>query len=612
MPPLSSLLSRSRRLTRWRRPLLGGLGALLVFELFYNAILVTGLLATVLNLFLGRLSVDWSHAWSLVPGHVYVRDLTLRQEERNGGHWQLEMERVEVKLSLLSLLARRLRTESLDVHGLRVQLHTVTPERGAQSPGKAPKPKDPWKLDLHGVRVQEVRELEWNEARLTGITEVTGSLEMTPGRRVLVRDARLQLGPGQLFYQRAAVAHVEQGSGAVTLEVQRQEPEGLDLITGLTQGRLRFTASLPSLEGLQRLSPRFAGVVLKGGAGRIEADVHVKEGRLAPGTRIEGEGAPLVLPMVDPLALKAPWKLRADVYGREDGEDRFGLKLTLGPVRLEGGAGPALETSEMTVLLGAKSPRLGQPLPDVHLVLRAARSNPLELRLLNGWLGPSFQVESGRLILEVSSRASPETEGGEAHLELSTEDLQARWGGATLGGRVLLDIDMRKLAFHQDTVTLHGSRMMLRDVFVRTGNKDEAQGWDGTLDFPEATLSLSPLGFTGRFTGSFSNATPFVALLTQQGTLPHVLSSLLTARNLGLSGSISLGAEGAKVEGLHARGRGLELRGRAESVGGSPHAVMLVKVGPLPLGVEASAEGTHIQILRPFRWYEERTGELVK
>ncbi|QRK10503.1 hypothetical protein JQX13_10650 [Archangium violaceum] len=612
MPPLSSLSPVSRRLARWRRPLLGGLGALLVLELLYNALLVTGLLATVLNLFLGRLSVDWSRAWSLIPGHVHVRDLTLRQEELNGGHWQLEMEQVEVELSLLSLLTRRLKTESLDVRGLRVLLHTVTPERGAKTSTKASRPDDPWELALYGVRVHEVRELLWNEARLTGITEVTGSLEMTPGRRVLVRDARVRLGPGQLFYQRAAVAHVEQGAGEVTLEVQRQEPEGLDLITGLTQGRLRFTASLPSLEGLRRLSPRFAGVVLRGGAGRIEADVHVKEGRLAPGTRIEGEGAPFVLPMVNPLALKAPWRLRADVYEREDGADRFGLKLTLGPVRLEGGAGPALETSEMTVLLGAKSPRLGQPLPDVHLVLRAARSNPLELRLLNGWLGPSFQVESGRLTLEASSHANPEMEGGEAHLELSTEDLQARWGGATLGGRVLVDVDMRKLAFHQDRVTLHGSRVLLRDVSVRTGGRDEAHGWDGTLDFPEATLSLSPLSFKGRFTGSFSNATPFIALLTEQGSLPRVLSSLLTARNLELSGSVSLGAEGAKVEGLHARGRGLELRGRAESVGGSPHAVMLVKVGPIPLGVEASAAGTHVQVLRPFHWYEQKTGERVK
>jgi hypothetical protein len=120
---------------------------------------------------------------------------------------------------------------------------------------------------------------------------------------------------------------------------------------------------------------------------------------------------------------------------------------------------------------------------------------------------------------------------------------------------------------------------------------------------------LSPPAAQGRFSGNFTNAAPIVALLTFKGALPHALSPLLTANNLGLTGAVSLGARGVKVSGLHANAQGLELRGLAESAdGASPHAVLLVKMGILSVGVETGAEGTHVQVFHPTDWFKEKTG----
>lgn len=607
--PSPSLQPVSRALARWRRPLVWGFAGLLVLELLYNTLLVTGLLATLLNPSLGRMRVDWSRAWSLVPGDVHVRDLKLRQEEDNGGHWELELEEVEVDLSLVSLLRRQLKAESLDVRGLHVRVHPATKD-GEEKP-RGPPPSDPWAVLLYEVRVREVRELTWKETRLTGITEASGNLELVPAHRISARDVRVGLGQGQLSVEGETVAQVEQGTAGFTLVAQRQEPEGgLDLIAGLSEGRLQLTATVPSFAELQRFTPRPRGLPVRAGAGRMEVDIHVKDGRLTRGTQLKGSGEPIRVPLGS-LSLKAPWRLHSDVYAHEDGSERLGLKLTLGPVRLEGGGGAALETPELHILLSAKAPRLGEPLPDVRLELRAPPDNPLELRLLNAWLGPSFQVDSGRATLELSSRANPGNGQGSAHLALDTGPLQARWGGATFGGRVGLKVDAVKRTLHPGMVSLHGSHLLLRDVTVRT-REDAALGWNGDLSFPEATLTLSPLAFEGRFEGSFSNAAPFVALLAHNGALPQWLSPLLRANGLKLSGEVSLGEEGARVGKLHAQGEGLELRGRAESTDGAPHAVLLVKVGIIPVGVEAGAAGTHIQVLRPSNWYEKKTGERLE
>jgi hypothetical protein len=533
-------------------------GGLLVLEVLYNTVLLTGLLATVINhLTHEHPRVEWSRAWSVVPGRVHVRNLKLQQEKASGSSWQLQMDEVKVDLSLLSLLKRTLRADSLDVRGLRVQVRS-SPQETAEEKPREPPSDDPWKLLLHGVRVQEVHEVKLKALRLTGITSASGSLELVPRHRVSVRDARVQLGPGELAYEEAVIARIDQGSGEFSLETQRQGPDkGLDLITGLTGGRFQFTATHPALNELSRFTSGLTGVSLKGGAGKLEVDLHVKEGRLAKGTQLRGSAEPLLLSM-GPLSLKAPWRFLSDVYTGEDGLERFGLKLTLGPVRADAGEGLTLETPEVLLLLGAKAPRVDQLPPD-------------------------------------------------AQLELQAKQLQATWGGATLKGHVHVEADAQRISLQRSKMALHGSQVHLREVSVRTG-EDEERNWEGTLTFPEATLGLSPPSAQGRFSGNFTNAAPFVALLTYKGALPGVLSPLLTANNLNLSGEVALGLEGLKLSKLLANGQGLELRGTAQSAGDAPHAVLLVKMGPISVGVETGTGDTHVQVLNASSWYQEKTG----
>lgn len=607
LPPLSP---------RWRRGLVGSVLALLLLELLYNALLLNGWLGTwltrdIINTGHGHTLVRFTQGWSVVPGRVHVRELTIQREESDGTRWSLDMERVETNISLLALFRRELRTSFVEVWGLTV--HVQLPDTSDSGPPSSPEP-DAFGFTLHDVHVHDVREFQWNTSRFTGLHEVTGSLDLKPGQHVFIQEGHAVLGPGEFFSGPTRVARVEGGSASVTLEVRRQEPEGLDLITGVTEGRVQLAAELPSLEGLKSLSRQFAALQLKGGAGHLDVDLHVKNGRLAPGTKLVGSGEPFVVPVVKPLSLQAPWKLDADVYAEPGGEERFGLELKLGPVRLVGRENQtALESQQVVLALSSKPPRLGEGLPDVHLRLRAARSKPLDLRALNGWFSPSFQVESGHLTLEASSRSNPDNkELSEAHLLLTTEDVLAHWGGALVGGRLELDVDAYKLAFLKDTLTMEGSRLLLRGIHVRTGSAQGTQGWDGTLTFPQATLSLSPFAFSGRFSGSFSSAAPFVSMLVQQSAMPRVLAPLLEAHDLKLEGAVTLGPRGVKLEHVHARGEGLEVHAKADTTGEAARLWGLVKLGALPLGVEKDAQGLHFQVFGPAAWYEQRTGEKLE
>lgn len=456
--------------------LLWGFGACLVLEAVLNLLLATGLLGRLLNTLFDDMEVGWSQGWSVVPGTVHVRHLTLRRQEPGDAHWGLDIDRADIHLSLGGLLRQRFETESLDVQGLRVHVHPGQPGSGAQAT-RGPPPGKPWKVYLHRVTVHDVHAFELDDLRLTGLTEVTGELALEPGQRIAIQDARVSFGPGELTLQDALVARVERGSGECGIDARRQDSSGeLDLLAGLTDGRLQLTATLPSLKGLRRFVPALAGVSLEGGAGRLETDVRLKDGR------------------------------------------------------------------------------------------------------------------------------------GSAHVELNTEDFRARWGSTLVRGRLTMNVDARKPSMNHGTLKLDGTKLLLRDVAVRT-EKDHELAWNGTLAIPEATLTLDSPGISGRFAGDFSNAAPFIALLTDQGTLPHWLSPLLTAKDLKVSGDVALGDKVVKLTKLRARGEGLELRAQAESANASTRAVVLVKVGPVPMGVEVTPEGAHVQVLEPTRWYTQRTGE---
>ena len=197
-----------------------------------------------------------------------------------------------------------------------------------------------------------------------------------------------------------------------------------------------------------------------------------------------------------PLRMKAPWRLYSDVYTPGDGEDRLGLKLALGPVRVEGGEWPSMETSEVSVLMGAKAPRLDE---------------------------------------------SPQ----DAHLGLHTEQLRATWGGATMTGQVHVEVDARQMDVERGSMGRCMGAVEAGEC-LRTEGRRRGAELGRPADVPRGHLDVSPLSARGRFSGNFSNAVPFVALLTFKGALPGALSPLLKANNLMLSGAVSLGEKASR------------------------------------------------------------------
>jgi hypothetical protein len=199
----------------------------------------------------------------------------------------------------------------------------------------------------------------------------------------------------------------------------------------------------------------------------------------------------------------------------------------------------------------------------------------------------------------------PGARGNEARLHVDTDLLSARYGETRLQGMASLEVDAGRFSLRGEHLGLDGTHLRLRKVSADVPGKD-VRKWEGSLSFPRATLSLSSGALEARFTGSFSNALPFVALLTSQGKLPSILSPLLEADGLEVSGHVSWRAAGARVRELRARARDLQLEGQLDAAAGDMRAILLVTVGNMSVGVEVMPGDTQVHLKHGRRWYEAR------
>src|SRR5262245_1475370 len=163
-----------------------------------NAVLDSSWARQVVNRKPDRLQLQWSRAWTWVPGVVHVTGLKMRAQTRRV-QWYSTTERAVVSLDLLPLAMRRFHARSVRGEGvtflLRRRLDTLqgaapAPDTWPEIPGLlnpppdapyVPRSKRPWKLRIDDARLDRVRTIWVDSLRLDGEGVATGRLEATLG-----------------------------------------------------------------------------------------------------------------------------------------------------------------------------------------------------------------------------------------------------------------------------------------------------------------------------------------------------------------------------------------------------------------------------------------------
>ncbi|WP_164021667.1 hypothetical protein [Pyxidicoccus trucidator] len=589
---------------RWRRALGRGLGVILLLEALLHVALNAGLVQSLIHRDTHATRMSWTAAWAPWPWKVHARGFSVEHRDPRN-IWRVEVDALEAELSLSALFRRHVEIQGLRARGVRAGIRPTRPE-DTLPPHKEHKP---WDVELRDVEAHALRALVWHGVRYRGQGEARGALRLVVGERLALRVDALKLEGGPLEVEGHEVGTLEAAQAAFTMDATREGSERMQLLGG-TRGRFQARAAVASLEALRAWLPASEHLSLHGGGGELLADVLVEHGRLLPGSRLEGRGAPAELAL-GPVRARASWELDGGVEAREGAPARARLRLAFTPVRVEGPEGLLLKLPEVAVSVDAVPRELTPEAPgtrphwDVVVHLHVARSHPVDLRPLNARTAPTFRLDSGSAFLQADAHLKPGARGNEARLHVDTDLLSARCGETRLQGMASLEVDAGRFSLRGEHLGLDGTHLRLREVSADVPGKD-VRKWEGSLSFPQATLSLSSGALEARFTGSFSNALPFVALLTSRGKLPSILSPLFEADGLEVSGHVSWRAAGARVRELRARARNLQLEGQVDVAAGDMRAILLVTVGTKSVGVEVMPGDTQVHLKNGRHWYEAR------
>ena len=439
--------------------------------------------------------LEYSRAYSTIPGKIYVEGLTIRGSD-SAVEWILALDRCTFRVSFLDLLHRRFHAEHVRGDGLslRVRLklegldaprdlvNALPPIPGfADPPYRLIGPPRPpltdadyrlWSVQLDDVDAEHVRELWIHSVRYAGDMRVRGRWLFRPVRWLEVGPARVDVRLLDVTYggQTPLFTGLRGTVDATVHPFDVREPDGLEILKYVST-RAELAGVVDSARLFEEIAPAGPFTFVRG-SGPVSFRVVVDRGVLRPDTAVSVSSGDTHL-LAGAVALDA--SIAAELRVENDSDppvarvdvDVSGLRMVRHGVELARAAALSIRTTDRDVDLTRPS------------VQRA--SFGVELRglvaptiaPLRPWLPAGLDATSGALRGDGHLEGFVEGETARGTLRIAVDDVAASVGRVPLrADHVGARIDVREWSWGAGTVDVSDSGLDLRGVSVRAhGNK---------------------------------------------------------------------------------------------------------------------------------------------
>lgn len=200
----------------------------LIVEALYlilaNVMLGTGILKNILNRRPEKYEYTWTHAWSIVPGVIYVRTFQMQNRSRSIA-WTLSIDKARFRTALWVLPFRDFRIYQLKASGVEAnieKIHNLSEQhRQTQSlenrepaeiqllehyPQDLKTNRPQWHIDIRNATFDTVRSMKFEGYLWEGIGLIQGQLDMITRDKLIIRQLNTDLKNGQLSFQNTVIA----------------------------------------------------------------------------------------------------------------------------------------------------------------------------------------------------------------------------------------------------------------------------------------------------------------------------------------------------------------------------------------------------------------------
>jgi hypothetical protein len=617
----------ARRPARWTLIIVALVAV--VYEVAFNAFLLSGGLSRVLNADPDSLLVTYRLGWSIVPGYVHARGLRIRSKD-NGVEFDLRIERCAFHVVLHELAARRFHVTHVGGDGISfIARLRITPDMATQHtleeipqiegleqmPVKGPDKPPPddahynlWTVALDDVVAESVHEVWIQAFRYVGDARVVGGFYLRPTRWAHVGP------PATAFFRGGRVTTAgyvvaSEVTGRIDAVVDPFDPRvtgGIDVFRK-GSGRILLDLTIPNVEFAQRWVGE-SGVRVEGGAGAAQTDVRIDHGRLAPGTRFAAL-LRAVKVMQEHGSVTGDVDLSAS-EARDDGVDRFDATAAArdANVVVSGYETVPVRVPRAEVAVHAKGVDfVDRPLADASVAMRLPQSDIPDVRIARAFLGggDSGGIEGGKG--NVGAELDIDDGVGRGRALVAIDDARFAFGKNTsVLGNVRAEVDLRRWTLSNGRADLAGSRVEVLGVRA-PGSTDN---WWANVKLASGTLdpNATPV-WHSQVVAEARDTRPFVAMFVDASSLPPWLVPLLTSNDLHVRGALSAGREGIDLrEGVASAGP-LRAEATLAKRGDATTGVALLASGALAVGIELRDGGASVQLAGVDDWYRKKVGK---
>ncbi|MDR0182339.1 hypothetical protein [Lysobacter arvi] len=354
------------------------------------------------------------------------------------------------------------------------------------------------------------------------------------------------------------------------------------------------------------------------GAGVVDADVRVVDGRVAGGSRV---GVPDVQAVAHVMGNRISGRARAD--GRLDtgpnDEVLPHLELRMEQFDIAGDDAPArpfVRGKDLLLRLesvtGVDRQALRQPgaMKQVGQAMRAhltfADAQVPDLRAYNRYL-PNDHLRFDGGAGTLSGDLTLDGAGAIGHGTLGVDARAARMHLAGIALRTDVDIDtkLRRADLRRHTFNIDGTRMALRNVSFTEPGGESRSGWWTRIDLQRARMDWDrPVSIDGQAQIAMKDVGFLLALFSRQRDYPKWMDKLIGAGQAQANGKVRLAGQTLLLNDVNADNQRYDVLARLRLHGKQRNGSLYAKWGVLSCAVAVDNGRRDFHLIKAREWYD--------
>ncbi|MFQ5755797.1 MAG: hypothetical protein ACE5H7_06835 [Acidiferrobacterales bacterium] len=386
-----------------------------------------------------------------------------------------------------------------------------------------------------------------------------------------------------------------------------QEQTGRDGLRAVS-GSVRVSGQFPGLQFLKTYFRKAPWLDING-AGQLDADLRVRKGVLAPGSRLTVNANALRADFLD-YSVKGAGRVRGRVARK--GNNSFS-EVTVSLDDFQQAHAdfdqPYIFGTGFSVTGVSTELDLTDPFTDLKVALDLPESDLPHFGVYNAYVPPDSCIfihqGSGRLRSHFDFDAKTESASGA--IVLNAGRVIVQFSNMTMAGDLKVHARLKNGDMKTRTFDMSGTKVEFRNAYIGTAKIGTDTTWWAEFGVPKGKGSFTtPAQLDARIEMRLRDTRPVVVFLAQKKGIVRWFKNMLTVKDINGRADLRMNGDAIEVEGIEMTGDQLQVLGNLDIFRNEFAGILYARLQNWQVGFELKQGRKKIKLSKAKPWFERR------